>query len=100
MPRWLRAYLSDRRFQISFEGELSTLQKTGSGVPQGAILSPTLFNVLMHEIPSSVGVKCAKYADDVAFSPGMQTWGLLPLDCRTNLIFLASGLVNGALCSV
>ena len=67
MLRWLRMYLSDRRFQVFFEGELSSMRKICSGVPQGAILSPTLFNVQMHDIPSVPGVKCAEYADDVTF---------------------------------
>jgi hypothetical protein len=50
MLRWLRMYLSDRRFQVFFEGEFSSVRKMCSGVPEGAILSPTLFNVLMHDI--------------------------------------------------
>ena len=67
MLRWLKVYLNDRRFQVFFEGELSSMRRIGSGVPQGAILSPTLFNILMHDIPSISGVKCIEYADDVAF---------------------------------
>ena len=50
MLRWLKVYLNDRRFQVFFEGELSSMRRIGSGVPQGAILSPTLFNILMHDI--------------------------------------------------
>jgi hypothetical protein len=67
MLRWLRMYLSDGRFQVFFEGKFSSMRKICSGVPQGAVLSPTLFNVLMHDIPSVPGVKCTEYADDVTF---------------------------------
>jgi len=51
MLRWLRDYLSDRSFKVFFEGEYSTLRKIKAGVPQGAILSPLLFNVVMSDIP-------------------------------------------------
>ena len=67
MLRWLRDYLSDRSFKVFFEGEYSTLRKIKAGVPQGAILSPLLFNVVMSDIPSVPGVHCTEYADDVAF---------------------------------
>jgi len=65
--RWLRDYLSDRSFKVFFEGEYSSLRRIKSGVPQGAILSPLLFNVVMSDIPSVPAVHCAEYADDVAF---------------------------------
>jgi hypothetical protein len=68
MLRWLRMYLSNRRFQVFFEGEFSSMRKKLSVVPQGAILSPTLFNVLMHDIPSVLVVKCTEYADVTFFA--------------------------------
>ena len=67
MLRWLRAYLTGRTFQVQFEGETSDTRDIKSGVPQGAILSPLLFNVMMSDIPSERGVQVADYADDVAF---------------------------------
>ncbi len=65
--RWLRAYLTDRTFHVQFEGQVSSLRKIKSGVPQGAILSPLLFNVMMRDLPSVQGVHTVDYADDVAF---------------------------------
>jgi len=76
MLRWLRAYLTDRYFQVQFEGETSSMKTIKSGVPQGAILSPLLFNVMMRDLPSLPGVSTADYADDVTFftsSPDMNT---------------------------
>jgi len=67
MLRWLRDYLTGRYFKVFFEGEYSALHGIKAGVPQGAILSPTLFNVVMSDIPSVPGVRCAEYADDIAF---------------------------------
>ena len=65
--RWLRAYLTDRHFQVQFEGETSIMKTIKSGVPQGAILSPLLFNVMMRDLPSLPGVSSADYADDITF---------------------------------
>ena len=63
--KWIAAYLEDRSFRVSFEGELSTIRKISSGVPQGAILSPTLFNVMMSDLPCSTEVISSEYADDI-----------------------------------
>jgi hypothetical protein len=57
MLRWLRDYLTGRSFKVFFEGEYSVLHGIKAGVPQGAILSPTLFNVVMSDIPSVPGVR-------------------------------------------
>ena len=63
--KWIAAYLEDRCFRVSFEGELSTIRKISSGVPQGAILSPTLFNVMMSDLPRNTEVISSEYADDI-----------------------------------
>ena len=63
---WLREFLSDRTFQVYFEGSLSAVCPITSGVPQGAVLSPTLFNVMLSDIPSAPHVHVAEYADDLA----------------------------------
>jgi len=65
--KWLREYLTDCSFRVQFEGQMSSPRKIRSGVPQGAILSPLLFNVMMRDLPSVQGVRTADYADDVAF---------------------------------
>jgi ribonuclease HI len=73
--RWLRAYLADRSFQVHFECKISSLKPVKSGVPQGAILSPLLFNVMMRDLPSLPGVVTAEYADVTFFtsSPDINT---------------------------
>jgi hypothetical protein len=65
--RWLRAYLTDRSFCVQFEGQMSSSRKIKSGVPQGAILSPLLFNITKRDLPAVLRVHTADYADDVAF---------------------------------
>ena len=63
--RWLKDFHSNRTFQVSVLGELSSSRDICRGVPQGAILSPTLFNVLMADFPQVEGVKTSIFADDV-----------------------------------
>jgi hypothetical protein len=39
------SFLSQRKFNVSVEGEISKPRKMQAGVPQGSVLSPTLFNI-------------------------------------------------------
>ncbi|KAF2367502.1 Reverse transcriptase domain [Trinorchestia longiramus] len=45
--RWLHSYLTNRSFQVYFQGSYSSVRGTRSGVPQGGILSPMLFNLMI-----------------------------------------------------
>ena len=66
MLGWLKSYLSARRFTVLYEGEESAEGVISSGVPQGGILSPLLFNILMSDIAKCPDVHFSEYADDVA----------------------------------
>ena len=50
---YLKAYLQDRSARVAFQGCNSSYHPTDGGVPQGAILSPTIFNMVVDEIQSS-----------------------------------------------
>ena len=68
---WIEEFLRNRKFRVFFEGCSSTVRKASSGVPQGSVLSPTLFNVMMTDLPIKNLIHTAEYADDVsAFSTG------------------------------
>jgi retron-type reverse transcriptase len=58
--------LSKRRFRVSVEGEMSTLRDIKAGVPQGSVLSPTLYNLFINELPQTAGVNLALFADDTS----------------------------------
>lgn len=60
------SFLSNRSFQIQTDRHLSTTRKIEAGVPQGAVLSPTLYNVYTHDIPKHPKTDLALYADDTA----------------------------------
>lgn len=64
---WFRSYLADRAAKVQLGAFTSGSQRIDKGVPQGSILSPTLFN--MHVAPlanviKSHGFDALSYADD------------------------------------
>ncbi|KAF2349184.1 Reverse transcriptase domain [Trinorchestia longiramus] len=65
--RWLHSYLTNLSFQVYFEGSYASVRRARSGVPQGGILSPMLFNLMMSDIPIQSGVQLCEYADDLTF---------------------------------
>lgn len=62
----LKSFLRLRTFQVKLRGALSKKRFMTAGVPQGSLLSPTLFNIYTHDIPLSVNPNSRKalYADD------------------------------------
>ena len=65
--RWLSAYLHGRQSKVNFRNKMSTSRNVRTGVPQGAVTSPVLFNVYLSKLPSPPpGVKLIQYADDIS----------------------------------
>jgi hypothetical protein len=60
----LGSFLSQRKFRVSVEGEMSTPRVMQAGVPQGSVLSPTLFNMYIDDAPQTRGVHLALFADN------------------------------------
>ncbi|XP_050709221.1 uncharacterized protein LOC126994012 [Eriocheir sinensis] len=66
---WLRDYLHRRRARVRFQGHKSSFRELENGTPQGGILSPFLFNILMEQLvalPFREGTVLLSYADDLA----------------------------------
>ena len=69
IKRFLCAYLRGRQTYVVFRGAKSKFRKVKQGVPQGGVLSPTLFNLYMAKIPQPPGtIALHTYADDSTVS--------------------------------
>jgi len=65
---WLKDYLSNRSIVVALQGFNSNEHPTDTGLPQGSILGPTLFNALIIIIlrqTVTLGTKLHAYADDL-----------------------------------
>ena len=63
---FISAFLNERQFRVRVGDTFSNPHKQEMGVPQGSILSVTLFSVKINNIVKSVcpGVECFLYVDD------------------------------------
>ena len=62
--KFLHSYLTNRTFLVTVDGFLSDIKNIQAGVPQGAVLSPILYNVYVADIPTCKPIHMAQYADD------------------------------------
>ncbi|GFU28905.1 RNA-directed DNA polymerase from mobile element jockey [Trichonephila clavipes] len=62
----IHSYLNSREFRVRVENSLSTPRPILSGVPQGSLLGPKLFNLYINGIPKAAEVHLAMYADNTA----------------------------------
>ena len=67
MYRWTKSYMHNRRARVLVDGQQGKKFLLHQGVPQGGVLSPTLFILFINDIVKDLprGVKAALYADDL-----------------------------------
>ena len=59
---WIEQRLTDRRQSVVVDEDVSSWKSVLSGVPQGSLLEPILFLVLMNDLEEGV-TKILKFAD-------------------------------------
>jgi hypothetical protein len=64
LPRIILSYLSGRTLQVSVGKSESSVCNIPYDVPQGAVLSPTLYNLFTSDAPTADGCELATFADD------------------------------------
>ncbi|KAM7301179.1 hypothetical protein ISCGN_016719 [Ixodes scapularis] len=70
IQKFLANFLTGRKIQIRSEGTVSSPRVLHRGLPQGSVLSPVLFNIVMATLPNAIPptplpVQVSIYADDV-----------------------------------
>uniref|UniRef100_UPI0039808867 reverse transcriptase domain-containing protein n=1 Tax=Salmonella sp. s55004 TaxID=3159675 RepID=UPI0039808867 len=68
LPIFIKNFLHTRTFRVCVGDKFSNPLTQSMGVPQGSILSPTLFNLKVNSIVNSIipNVACSLYVDDFA----------------------------------
>ena len=63
----IKSFMSNRSLRVREMGAVSHLKFVDMGVPQGSILAPTLFSVMLHDLTPSLmkHSHLATYADDI-----------------------------------
>ena len=65
--RWTKSYLHNRRARVVVDGKNSKKILLRHGVPQGGVLSPSLFIIFINDLIAELprGISAALYADDL-----------------------------------
>ena len=68
---YVRDFLQDRSFQVRVDDVLSDTYTQDNGVPQGSVISPTIFNLVLNRVTKSISnrykqIDLGNYADDTA----------------------------------
>ena len=61
---WTENFLCSRKMRVVVDGVFSSETDVISGVPQGTVLGPILFLVMINDLPDSVRSKVRLFADD------------------------------------
>ena len=67
MYNYIKDFLVNRMIQTRIGGKYSNPRTLDMGIPQGSVIAPLLFNILIHDLPNAVSknVVIVQYADDI-----------------------------------
>ena len=65
---FIKSFLRNRKIISKVGNSYSLPRNIDLGIPQGSIISPILFNLLIHDLPTVIGknAEIVQYADDIA----------------------------------
>jgi len=82
---WVRNYLTGRTQSVVVHGAVSSSAPSELGVPQGAALSPLLFNIMMQDMPLDDHVQIYTFADDITLACSGEDLGEIVSNMQTYL---------------
>ena len=96
--QWFRSYLNERSQFVSVKGVSSYNREVSTGVPQGSVLGPLLFIIVMNDLPANLSIeKIFMYADDVTLVASDATTQIINDKLNTCMVELQNWLLKNKL---